>query len=209
MPGSRTSPRSSFLDVSFNDEGNLLYAWSMGGLHGVLVCWKILSSFEPEYKFASYYESDENQWTYDNNLLRLYPYTHYDISGCVVGASSNKLFFGASRASAFSDQRAAPLINSISSKELRVAEVRACCVGKNGPFITLQRSRKLFQEFQVKMNSLPKGNNYQLGENREASGRIGRRGDPKRGTQIAAFDARGSTVVGIFHLDGGFDSLIL
>jgi len=206
MTATRSCARSVFLDVAFDEGGDLLYAWSMGGLHGALLCWRMVmlstGNLGFQQLFVSFYEPDTNQRTYHNNLLKLYPFTRDDTPGCVVGASSDALFFACSQATSFPNQEAAAPISAISCPQLKTVEVRACCIGNNGSFITLQRSWGPFRDFRIRWGCLPGKHEYTFGSSQEGGIKTRRQGDSKQGLQIGIFGYGDQLVVGIFYLNG-------
>jgi hypothetical protein len=185
----------------------------MGGIHGALLCWKMASTSNPSFRpvFTSFYTPDENQRIYHSNFLKLYPFTHNRIQGCVVGASSNTLFFACSPATSFPDQNAAASISEISCPQLRTVEVMACCIGNNGDLITLQRRRGLFgdRKPRIQWASLPGKDEYTFGINQGAGIKTQSQDDSKPGLQIGVFDGDDGFVVGIFYLNGVIEYLEL
>ena len=44
------------IDAAFNEEGDVLFAWAIGGKRGALFSWKVGSTLDPILQSEGYYE---------------------------------------------------------------------------------------------------------------------------------------------------------
>ncbi|KAI0009696.1 kinase-like protein [Xylariaceae sp. FL0662B] len=147
-----------FIDVAFNDEGVLLYAWANVNNDGALCiyrCSDLHRSTKPGSK--GYYKYDTSD---DLHTTRLIPFN--TSFGCIV-ASSNHLYFPAI-VTGLSLEQKRPLQRYI-SKEIQDSNVKAACMFNDNSLVTVQKARVgwIFRDFRLYEYPLGFGVRHSLG----------------------------------------------